>query len=317
MGLFGKDRDDDDQPEEAPAQSIASGAAQPSNTDSSDGALPQHALERLRSMRSGPAALFTSDLSVDELLLAREAGFEPLGLVIGSSIYHIGTQGTTWNQNQELQVLTGAMYHARELAMGRMDAEADALGADGVIGVRFDISRYEWGPHLAEFISIGTAVRAADGTSHRNRLGKPFTCDLSGQDFWKLRHAGYMPAGLVMGSCVYHVAHQGMRQMFRNVGQNVEMENYTQALYDARELAMERMQAEANQLGAAGVVGTRLVEQSHGWGSHIIEFFAIGTAIVPLEGVHEVPRPQLTVSLGATIQTRTAMYGGYGTMDTN
>ena len=48
-----------------------------------------------------------------------------------------------------------------------------------------------------------------------------------------------------MGSCVYHVAHQTMRQSMRNMGQNVELANYTQALYDARELAMERMQAEA------------------------------------------------------------------------
>ena len=59
-------------------------------------------------------------------------------------------------------MLTQAMYHARELAMGRMTAEAAELGADGVVGVRFDIGRYEWGADLAEFIAIGTAVRAAD-----------------------------------------------------------------------------------------------------------------------------------------------------------
>jgi uncharacterized protein YbjQ (UPF0145 family) len=302
MGIFGRDRDDDEPEEEAPpAATMPAGAAQPSGTSGDAAEVPEHALERLRSMRpGGAAALFTSDLSVDELLLTREAGFEPLGLVIGSSIYHIGLQNTSWNRNMELQVLTGAMYHARELAMGRMDAEADALGADGVVGVRFDIGRYEWGPDLAEFISIGTAVRAVDGQSYRNRQGKPFTCDLSGQDFWKLRQAGYTPAGLVIGSCVYHVAHQGMRQFFRTIGQNVEMENYTQALYDARELAMERMQAEAAGLGAAGVVGARLVEQSHGWGSHVIEFFAIGTAVVPVSGEHHIPTPQLTVSLGAS-----------------
>jgi hypothetical protein len=46
-----------------------------------------------------------------------------------------------------------------------------------------------------------------------------------------------------MGTCVYHVAHQGMRQAFAQIGRNVEMPNFTQALYDARELAMERMQA--------------------------------------------------------------------------
>ena len=56
-------------------------------------------------------------------------------------------------------VLTQAMYHARELAMTRMEEEADALGADGVVGVRLDIGRYDWGADLAEFIAVGTAVK--------------------------------------------------------------------------------------------------------------------------------------------------------------
>ena len=82
---------------------------------------------------------FTSDLSVNEFLLVKQAGFEPLGLVVGSSIYHIGLQLRRWGKNQELDVLTQAMYHARELAMTRMEEEADHLGADGVVGVRLDV----------------------------------------------------------------------------------------------------------------------------------------------------------------------------------
>ena len=42
---------------------------------------------------------------------------------------------------------------------------------------------------------------------------------------------------------------------------------FTQALYDARELAMERMQTEAQELQAEGIVGVQLQERSHGWGS--------------------------------------------------
>ena len=40
-----------------------------------------------------------------------------------------------------------------------------------------------------------------------------------------------------------------------NIGQNVELPQFTEALYDARELAMSRMQAEAEQLRAEGIVG--------------------------------------------------------------
>lgn len=262
--------------------------------------LPQSAEERLQEMRGGPGGrrLFTSDLSVNEFLLVREAGFEPVGLVVGTSMYHIGFQYANFNQSQELGVLSQAMYAARELAMSRMEAEADELGADGIVGVRLEILRYEWGQNLAEFKAIGTAVKSRDGTSYRTNQGKPFTSDLSGQDFRTLLAAGYRPLALTMGTCVYHVGIQSMRQWFSQIaGQNVEMANYTQALYQARELAMERMQAEAEQVGAQGIVGARIEEGTYGWDSHVIEFFAIGTAIMPTRADHEIEKPQMIISL--------------------
>ncbi len=269
-----------------------------SDTPASSGAsdLPQHALERLNRMRQSEHRLWTSDLTVNEFLLVREAGFEPLGLVVGSSIYHIGYQSQMFRKNEELTVLTQAMYHARELAMSRMEEEADQLGADGVIGVRLDVNRYEWGPGLAEFMAVGTAVRSL-GESHRPAHGKPFTSDLSGQDFWTLLKAGYKPVGLTMGNCVYHVAHQTIAQSVRAMGQNVEMANFTQALYDSRELAMERMQTEAAEMGAEGIVAVRIQEKSHGWGSHVIEYFSIGTGVVQGRADHVVPEPQMVLPL--------------------
>lgn len=262
--------------------------------------LPQHALERLQGLRSKghPDGVFTSDLSVNEYLLVRDAGFEPIGLVVGSSIYHIGYQASNWRQNMEMEVLTQAMYHARELAMSRMEEEAAALGADGIVGVRLEVNRYEWGEHLAEFMAIGTAVASRDkSVDYRTFHGKPFTSDLSGQDFWTLLKAGYRPLSMCMGSCVYHVAHQGIFQSLRQVGQNCEMPNFTQALYDARELAMERMQLEAHEEKAEGIVGVQLKEQSHGWGSHVIEFFAVGTSVTPLREDHQIETPKIVLSL--------------------
>jgi len=263
--------------------------------------LPVHARERLSIMHGDAArrGLFTSDLSVNEFLLVREVGFDPIGLVVGSSIYHIGFQFSNWRQNMEVNVLSQAMYHARGLAMTRMEEEASALGADGIVGVRLVITSYEWGESMAEFMAIGTAIRSRSGQQYRNALGKPFTSDLSGQDFWTLLKAGYRPVGMVMGTCVYHVAHQSFGQMMRQIGQNVEYANFTQASYDARELAMERMQAEAAGLGAQGVVGVNIVEDSRGWGSHVIEFFAVGTAIIPISAEHQIPPPALTLSLNS------------------
>src|SRR2546423_7518983 len=192
--------------------------------------VPEHGRERVEEMKRG---LFTSDLSVDEFLLVKVAGFEPLGFVVGSSIYHIGYQQSSWRDSQEMEVLSQAMYSARELAMTRMEEEADQLGADGIVGVRLDIGRYEWGADMAEFIAMGTAVKHAAGELHRAPNGRPFTSDLSGQDFWTLLSAGYRPVGLVLGNCVYHVAHQNVARWATRVGRNLEMTNYTQATYDA------------------------------------------------------------------------------------
>jgi uncharacterized protein YbjQ (UPF0145 family) len=258
--------------------------------------IPEAGRERLRRLRES-GRFFTSDLSVNEFLLVKQAGFEPLGLVLGTSIYHIGLQVRRWGRNQELDVLTQSMYHARELAMTRMEEEADQLGADGVVGVRLEVGRHEWGAELAEFIAVGTAVRHTEGKLHRAPSGRPFTSDLSGQDFWTLLTAGYRPLGLVLGNCVYHVAHQDVASWVRRLGRNVEMPNYTQALYDARELAMARMQAEAETLDAAGIVGVDLHERSHGWGSHVVEFVAIGTAVLPTAPGQVIAPPVLTLTL--------------------
>ncbi|MGH2389996.1 MAG: heavy metal-binding domain-containing protein [Chloroflexota bacterium] len=263
--------------------------------------IPPHALERLRGMRGegGRKQLFTSDLTVSEFLLVKEAGFEPLGLVVGTSIYHIGLQVARLRQNMEMDILTQAMYHARELAMRRMEEEAHVLGADGVVGVRLVVGRYSWGANLAEFKAIGTAVKSRDGQGRRQPNGKPFTSDLSGQDFWTLLRAGYMPIALVFGTCVYHVAHQSFGQWFQQMGRNVEMPNFTQALYDAREMAMERMQHEADAVGAEGIVGANIHESTHSWSSHVIEFLSVGTAITGTSADHIIASPQITMSLNA------------------
>jgi uncharacterized protein YbjQ (UPF0145 family) len=38
-----------------------------------------------------------------------------------------------------------------------------ALGADGVVGVRLETQAHDFGSEIAEFVAIGTAVKAAEG----------------------------------------------------------------------------------------------------------------------------------------------------------
>ena len=83
--------------------------------------------------------------------------------------------------------------------------------------------------------------------------------------------------------------------MWATSGQNVELEHFTQALYDARELAMARMQAEARALDAEGIVGVQL-EQATPGGPHdrVLRDRDGGAAAAP---DHVVPAPQLVLGL--------------------
>jgi uncharacterized protein YbjQ (UPF0145 family) len=263
---------------------------------------PQAADTRLaHTAGAEPGAVFTSDLSVSEYALLGEAGFEPLGFVVGSSIYHVGLQPGRWSQNMELQVLSQAMYSARELAMTRMQAEADHLGADGIVGVALRLQMYAWGQEVLEFVATGTAVRSlVSSGAHRAPDGRAFTSDLSAQDFFRLLAAGAVPVMFVLGTCVYHIAHQSIMQTLRQVGQNQEMVQFTQGVYEARELALSRMQAEAASAGASGIVGVNVTVSNHVWGEHATEFLATGTAIRRLAEEHRLPdtTPRPTFTLG-------------------
>jgi uncharacterized protein YbjQ (UPF0145 family) len=65
----------------------------------------------------------------------------------------------------------------------------------------------------------------------------------------------------------------------RQAGRNVEMPQWTQGNYEARELAMSRMQSEAERDGANGVVGVHFAIHNYAWGYHTVEFYAAGTAV--------------------------------------
>ena len=175
------------------------------------------------------------------------------------------------------------------------------LGADGVVGVSLRMQAYVWGQDVLEFVATGTAVRSlSGGGAHRAPDGQPFTSDLSAQDFFRLLAAGAVPVAFVLGTCVYHIAHQSAFQALRQAGQNQEMVQFTQGIYEARELALTRMQTEATHAQASGIVGVGVTVANHVWGEHATEFLATGTAVRRLASEHRLPdtSPKPTFTLG-------------------
>ncbi|MCI9411688.1 MAG: YbjQ family protein [Eubacterium sp.] len=87
---------------------------------------------------------------------------EMLGLVKGSTIQskNVGrdiTQSFKTLVGGELKAYTDMMNEARALATKRMVAEAESLGADGIVNVRYASAAVMQG--AAEVMTYGTAVK--------------------------------------------------------------------------------------------------------------------------------------------------------------
>lgn len=90
---------------------------------------------------------------------------ETLGLVKGSTIRakHLGKDivaGFRHMVGGELKEYTEMIEEARQIAISRMVKEAERLGADAVINIRFSTASVTQG--AAEIVAYGTAVKLKD-----------------------------------------------------------------------------------------------------------------------------------------------------------
>ncbi len=278
------------------------------------GGIPVAAQERLTKLREGGRDFFTSDLTTNEFLLVRQAGFRPLTQVMGSCFYNVGWQnmplGGYWGSSaggaMELEVQSEAWNEARRLALSRLEQEAKLAGADAVLGVRITRGTYDWAQGLIEFAAVGTAV-VSDGFELGDEI---FLSSLSGQEFASLVSSGWMPIGITAGSTVAYVM-GGMQTMRALSGfgarmQNQELSELTQGVYAARQLAMRHIERQAHELEAAGIVGMRIEQHQHrrevdqnGYKrlDLIVTMHAIGTAVAQIDDPDEPPPTYIALRL--------------------
>ena len=277
--------------------------------DQSGGGLPPAARARMAEIRR--SGTWGSALSADEFSAIRSVGFEPVGQVLGAAVYNIGYTGGyscpgAWAgyggyvaPYRSITAVSGAgslgsynalvrtMYEARHKAIDRMSAECAALGGHGVVSASIEIGRFPAGG--LEFKAIGTAVRAPGGVE----LRRPFTSDLSGQDFAKLIMAGWVPAGFVLGISIgaRHDDWLTVNQTSWGAG-NSEVVGYTDLVNQGRHDARTQLERDVSRLGAEGVVVSSMDMQvrdrecpmQEHRKDHIVEVTIMGTATVRFAG---------------------------------
>ncbi len=231
------------------------------------GGIPLAAQERLAQLAAadGGKALFSSDLSVQEYTLLAGLGVQPVTQVMGSSIYQVGWQPIYFNVPTEVSILSGAYNESRKLALGRLLEEARLAAADAVVGVRIEDGAHDWAAGAIEFIAVGTAVRLP--ASMRHPSGAAVLTDLTGQEFVQLYRAGVRPVGIAAHTSVHYVPATWQTQRATSGGWggawvNQELGDFTQGVYAAREKAIGAVAAQADRLGADGIVGVKISEHT-------------------------------------------------------
>jgi uncharacterized protein YbjQ (UPF0145 family) len=287
------------------------------------GGIPLAAEQRIRELAAGGTA-FTSGMSVADFALSRLDDVRPICQVMGSSVYKVGWQNYPWSGSwsggslTELRQLTDAWNHARALALGRLQQEAELAGCHAVVDVTFGANRHEFLSGELEIVVNGTAVhlpeRSGDERSARGRGGDtPILTDLSLPDYALLRRAGYRPVGVVTSTSVFYVVPGWSTRRASNRGggwfaaPNQELHDFTQGVYAAREMALTRATAQARQLGAGGMIGMgiehRIDTRETGGENNkridlIVTFHTLGTAIAEA-GEHRPLDPRTIVRQGA------------------
>jgi uncharacterized protein YbjQ (UPF0145 family) len=257
------------------------------------GDIPPLAKQRIYSQLQDGKQLFSSNFSVREFLLSKESGIEPISQVMGSCFYSASlTSG--WGEDipvgvvipgaGELNQYAKARTVARKRAIQRMSREAELLGASGVIGVKLASKNPPLDPTSIEFTAHGTAVKIPG-----YKDDKPFTSNLSAQDFWQLHEAGYRPKCIVVGLCFYSMtnpaiyAEYRVRQIgLRNLSKaerdqlrvdayqandlrwTGEVEKYAKGFSEARNRAIRMLTHELYDADADGCVGMTIDHEIEG-----------------------------------------------------
>jgi uncharacterized protein YbjQ (UPF0145 family) len=233
----------------------------------------------------------TSDLSIDEELNLHSIGWESVELVSGVSVFSVPYGSWNWGQGE---ITTASTAHERAFrqATARLHHEAARAGGHGVVGVH--IEREVRATHV-EVSLVGTAVRPV-GAKAIN-FEAVFVSDLSARDFTLLMIAGWEPLGLATGASFVFAPRRSMGTVLQQQTQNVELSNFTEAMYSARESAMERMQRAALDLHGSGVVEVKVVEGPMRFATHAVGFVAWGTVVRLAKAEHQMIQPMMVVPL--------------------
>ncbi len=196
--------------------------------------------------------LKVSGLSGNGLYCAHLLGYNPGNLLVGNSVFSLGVIGSIRSGIRtavggEIAAVTNMIAEGRRLSFDRFNKELVASGGSGAIGVKNELVFH---PGNIEFLTIGSAV---SDTINRNM--NLFSTSADAQELFCQWDGGYQPVSFVFGNVAYSIGIvKGVFGGFKKLIKG-EVKQYSDIFNSTRNLALQRIIAEAKSKGANSVLG--------------------------------------------------------------
>jgi uncharacterized protein YbjQ (UPF0145 family) len=261
-----------------------------------------------------------SHLDVTQTTALESVGFHAVGETIGYVVQEMSEPGpgacrasgrsgfvlatVTSGEHQRFAgfaLYVDTLYRGYDLAVARLMAEAVALGADGVVGVRVEVRKLGLG---RQFSAVGTAVRATGPV----RPKSPFLTDLDAGQLTALLLGGWVPVSLAIGLSV-SVRHEDSltaRQRRRTNRVNGEIAAASDLVQRTREDARHQFSERIRQTGAThGIVSSMSLDVRDVGSGHrdmIAECRLFGSSVAQFGAGSPESLPVLPVRRGAAVR---------------
>jgi uncharacterized protein YbjQ (UPF0145 family) len=216
--------------------------------------------------------MLMTGLSGNEMYCLAQKGYEPGNIVVGNSVYSLGfvrgiTSGLKMLSGGEIESITQLIVDGRHAAINRLEREAVEEKARGLTGVTSELKKLG---NLMEFIAIGSSVKCDSAP------GPFFSTACSGQDLFCQIDAGYQPRHFVIGNVAYALGiGRGITGGLKVLARRGEVKEFSDMYNKTRHLALERLEAEAQERGCNAVVD--IITKIIPFGPGVREMLMVGT----------------------------------------
>lgn len=194
-------------------------------------------------------------LSGNEIYCLAQKGYRPGDLVIGNSVFAMGfiggiRSGIRGFLGGEIKQYTDMIGEGRRLSLERLQKEVDTRAGVGATGITSELVMH---PGNIEFLSVGSTLHTQDDQSQGGKM----TSSADGQELYCQIDANFSPLKFVFGNVAYSIGFgRGFMGGIKTLARG-EVHEYTDIFNQTRNLALERIVADAKTVGANSIVGIR------------------------------------------------------------